>query len=446
MSDPGSALETYLAELRVTSRPHRAAVDLLQQPRSLTELVAATALSRRAVERLVRALDQDGALARDGGPAGADEPDRDDGGRRRESRYVLTDPALAARCAPPPVGAGPDLRGLAARLAPLIAAAPRADRHLDHVAATPESVARRARWMADELYLPGATVVFVGDHDLTSVALGMVAPDVRIVVVDVDDRLLTYVAGLLAGLGVSYGTHHLDLRDRLPTDLVGVADVFVTDPPYTPEGVALFVARGLAMLRPGLHTRGLLAYGYGEQLPTLGLKVQQALLRLEVALVEMVRDFSRYTGAYAVGAASDWYVLAPTPRTARRVAALGGPAADRRIYTHGRQALEASGGGRAPLVEAAGPPPSGPTGVDPDGEIRRVLDRRLAATVRTAAVDALLRAERAAGRRPSRDEVRGAVDSAGLGRADPAGRLGDLSAAQRDDLVAHLAALVRPGP
>lgn len=448
MTDTAPALDAYLAQLGVTSRRHRDALQLLTRPHTLHELVDRTALSRRAVEQLVRALQVDGVLGVPG-PLG----------------YVLDDPDLARRYAAPPVGAGPSLDELTERLAPLVAAVPAPDRHLDHVQATPRSVARRARWMADELYLPGATVAFVGDHDLTSVALAMVAPDVNTVVVDLDARLLDYLAGVLT---VPHRLRHLDLRDPLPGDLLGVADVFVTDPPYTPEGVELFVARGLSILRPGLHTRGLLAYGYGEQLPTLGLKVQQALLGLNVALVEMVRDFGRYDGAYAVGAASDWYVLAPTPRTPLRLARFADRLLDQRIYTHGRQSLESS-----PPDEPTDPspsdhhtPPTGPSssggalGAAADKEAMRrsagatpaggtaalvdsVLSRRAAATLRAAAVDALLKAARAAGLRPSRGDVRDAVEPLWAG-FDPDGRVDGLSVSDRHRLVAALVDLATP--
>ncbi|MCG2801178.1 MAG: bis-aminopropyl spermidine synthase family protein [Cellulomonas sp.] len=431
MTQARQQLQAHLDELSVTSRRHRGVLRLLREPATIADLVDATALSRRAIETLLRLAGPD--LDRVGDTyrlvaAGYDE-------------LALPDDA-------PLAWTGREDPALADRLLPLIAAAPPPVKHLDHVPATPASVARRATWMADELWLPGATVAFIGDHDLTSVALALAVPDVRVVVVDLDTRLLEYLREVLPGAEL----HHLDLRDPLPAPLVGVADAFVTDPPYTPTGAALFVARGLTMLRGGpgaVHRRGLLAYGYGEQLPTLGLKVQRAVQDLEVVFEQVLPRFGRYVGAQAVGSASDWYVLAPTPRTARAVARFTVP--DERIYTHGRQSLEAEPESAASPAAAA----------DPADVLRARLAEHEASTVRAAAVTALAKALRAAGERPSKAQVRdlvaGVLAPAGStvpdGETAPDGdeRLGALDPAARAAVASALVALLppssgRPGP
>ena len=270
-------------------------------------------------------------------------------------------------------------------------------------------------------------------------------------------RLLDLLATHLGALGVEHELHHLDLRDRLPDGLRAVADAFVTDPPYTPNGAALFVARGLAMLRGGVHARGLLAYGYGEELPTLGLKVQRAVQSLEVVFEQVLPRFGRYTGAQAVGSASDWYVLAPTPRTARAVDRFALP--DERIYTHGRQSEEAARAARGTVTDrdggalAADSAPSGPGAAagrpvrQPDGTapapsqvLRAVLAGLDASTVRAAAVTALAKALRATGARPTRAQVREQVEA-----VLPVGgalRLADLDAPSRAELETALLALL----
>lgn len=438
MTQARQQVQAHLDELSVTSRRHRGLLRRLREPATIADLVDATALSRRAVETLLR-------LA---------APDLD---RVGDTYRLVADgyDGLALPDGAPLAWTGREDPDLAERLAPLIAAAPPPVTHLDHVPATPASVARRATWMADELWLPGATIAFVGDHDLTSVALALAVPDVQVVVVDLDTRLLDYLRDVLPGPLL----HHLDLRDPLPAHLAGTVDAFVTDPPYTPTGAALFVARGLAMLRGGpvgtLHRRGLLAYGYGEELPTLGLKVQRAVQDLEVVFEQVLPRFGRYVGAQAVGSASDWYVLAPTPRTARAVARFTVP--DERIYTHGRQSLEAvPGGGVAPGVEAVpasaakgavalGTDPAEVLRADPAEVLRARLAAHEAATVRAAAVTALAKGLRAAGQRPAKAQVRDLV--AGVlahaqGAVDGDQRLGELDDEARAALTAALVGLL----
>jgi hypothetical protein len=234
------------------------------------------------------------------------------------------------------------------RMAELIAGAPAARRGLDHVSATARTAALRALWLDAAFELDGATVLCVGDHDLTSLALHGVNPRARVVVVDVDDGVLGHVEDRSGG---AVRCVWADLRFGLPGTLHAAADLVVTDPPYTPEGVRLFLTRGLQGLRPHDQTRLVMAYGFGEQ-PALGVKVQQAVSGLDLAYEAILPGFNRYDGAQALGSSSDLHVLRPTARSAR-VAASAKSTVELGIYTHGGQSLE--GGADAGLGELAAP-------------------------------------------------------------------------------------------
>ena len=64
---------------------------------------------------------------------------------------------------------------------------------LDHVPATAATVARRALWLDGTFDLAGASVLCVGDHDLTSLALARLVPGVAVTVVDLDERVLAHI-------------------------------------------------------------------------------------------------------------------------------------------------------------------------------------------------------------------------------------------------------------
>jgi Branched-chain polyamine synthase A C-terminal domain len=331
----GDTLLELLAGYGAAGRPVRQAVArLTERPWAPADLVAATGLPRREVEALLRALGDD--LAEAGGAA-AIRPElvpayRDRFGYRQLHRTALDDP-LARLLA--------DRGDLRDRIAHLVAGAPPPLRDLDHVPATPETVARRALWLDGTFDLAGATLLCVGDHDLTGPAAALANPDLAVTVVDIDERLLAYIDTRCAGVRCLYA----DLRAGLPPAALGSADLVFTDPPYTPDGVRLFLARGLQGLRDREHGRVMLAYGYGGQ-PGLGGRVQEAVRGLRVAYEAILPGFNRYRGAQAVGSASDLYVCRPTARTwpaleravVERAAgeALG-------IYTHGPQSVEAGG-------------------------------------------------------------------------------------------------------
>jgi hypothetical protein len=221
----------------------------------------------------------------------------------------------------------------------LVRHAPARRRELDHVAATPETILRRARLLARTYDMAGARVLFLGDHDLTSLALALLVPEARIDVVDVDDGLLEHVERTAAELGRTVTCRFADLRLGLPPSLRETADLAFTDPPYTPDGLRLFAVRACEAARQDERFRLLLCHGHGERQPMLGYQAQSALHDLRLLFEEVRPRFNRYTGAQAIGSASALYTLRPLRTTWRAVERAA--TAPERIYTHGGMAVEA---------------------------------------------------------------------------------------------------------
>src|SRR5205823_13972231 len=116
------------------------------------------------------------------------------------------------------------------------------------------------------------------------------------------------------------------------------ADLVLADPPYTVEGIRLFLGRGLEALRPTGHERIAFCFGTGERHRKKALDVQRVLVNLGLALEAMHPGFNHYAGAEAIGARSDLYLCRPTKRSwpSRR----GRAGKEARIYTRGPSARE----------------------------------------------------------------------------------------------------------
>jgi hypothetical protein len=248
----------------------------------------------------------------------------------------------------------------------LIGGVPAPLKRLDHVQATAGTLVRRVRWLTDTFDLSGRSVLFAGDHDVTSLLLHRVAPDANLTVVDIDERLLSYV-GERSGSGVR--CVYADFRFGLPPALAETADVVVTDPPYTPEGLGLFLTRCLQSLRrDDPAARIVIAYGHSRRRPDLGVAAQREILRQDTVIDAMLPAFNSYDGAQAVGSASDWYSCQATARAFRRLdqaARAGGTTQHgsqaHGIYTHGEQSVESSPRGADSLATVlSGPGLSGP--------------------------------------------------------------------------------------
>ncbi len=317
--------------------------------RTADDLVRATGVARVLVAALVERLVEAGEAVRD--PGG-------DGVRlARPADYA----GAAADSLADPVGHLVAGHGrAAAEIARAVAQGPAADLDLDHVTATAGTALRRALFLDTRFDLAGRTVLCVGDHDLTSVALALVRPDARILVADIDERVLAHIDAVADRLGLDVRTHFADLRLGLPPGLRGAADLVFTDPPYTADGVELFVRRGLEGMADPRRGRVLVAYGVSETTPRLAAATQSRLLRLDLALEALWPDFHRYEGAESIGAASDLYVLRPLTRTPPPA-----PEGGARVYSQGANAKESRGAldgarARAALERAAddaGTPP-----------------------------------------------------------------------------------------
>lgn len=338
VSEPFDAVDHLVGGFGAYARPVRQAIALLTEGNhTLDSLIIATGLPHRTADALLNALGED--LDRRGDVLAVAAE------RRSAYRERFGYEQLRRTAFPDPIGERlASNSSLVAELRRLVAAAPRPLRALDHVPATPETVARRALWLDSTYDLAHARLLCVGDHDLTALAACLVNPALRSTVVDLDERLLEFVDTEANRHGLSITCLYSDLRFGLPTAARGTADLAFTDPPYTPEGVRLFVARGLEGIRDRTNGRVLMAYGFGEHQPALGLKAQQAAQSLHVVYEAIIADFNRYHGAQAIGGASDLYVCRPTARTWK---VLEHVIEKVNIYTHGRQALE---GGRPDLA------------------------------------------------------------------------------------------------
>lgn len=209
-------------------------------------------------------------------------------------------------------------------------------RELDHVVATAETCVRRALFLDSAFDLRQIPLLFLGDHDLTSLAVAFLRPEAQITVVDVDEQVLEVLTGVAAEQQLALLPLFADLRLQLPPTAVGSAAVVFTDPPYTPAGIGLFLERSLEALDRSDFSRILLCYGFNEFSPSLGYKVQAVLHSLRLASEAILPNFNRYEGAEAIGSASALYVCRPTPKSWSASTARSGA----RVYTHGRAAQE----------------------------------------------------------------------------------------------------------
>jgi len=136
-------------------------------------------------------------------------------------------------------------------------------------------------------------IVLIGDDDLVSIALAITGWPRRIVVIDVDERLGAFLERVNREQGFVIEFRPLDIRRPLPPDLTASFDTFVTDPVETVPGFELFLSRAAASLR-GRYAAGYFGLTTLEASLVKWHRLQQLLLRMNLVITDVLRDFSIY--------------------------------------------------------------------------------------------------------------------------------------------------------
>ena len=185
---------------------------------------------------------------------------------------------------------------------------------LDQCHCTPKTKLRRVLALHAAGAIAGRRILLLGDDDLVSVTLfrfvrQLGGPPAELVVVDVDRRVLDFVAAELdeAPFPVQLVEH--DVREPL----AGTFDTVVTDPPYTVAGAELFLRRAAAVLS-GVGSQVFLSFG--SRRPGAQFALQRTIAELGLEIRALTRDFNDYVGAGVLGGTSHLYQLAvPLPAT-----------------------------------------------------------------------------------------------------------------------------------
>ena len=228
-------------------------------------------------------------------------------GRRRFASAIAAVDTACPTCGGRGIALSPAVARLRRGLAAVSdeAPAPRVD--LDQCHSTPKTKLRRVLAMHAADAINGRRILLLGDDDLISIALLRFVRQFggaidHLVVADIDERLLEFIARELDDAPFSFECVRWDLREAR----VGQFDTVVTDPPYTAAGARLFLARAVESLAgPGSQV----FLSFGSRRPGVQADVQRAIVEAGLEIRSLTRDFNDYVGAGVIGGTSHLYHL-----------------------------------------------------------------------------------------------------------------------------------------
>jgi len=189
---------------------------------------------------------------------------------------------------------------------------------LDQSHADFSTVLKKTLYLLKKGDIEGRKIIFLGDDDLISLAIGLTKLAKEITVVDIDQRILDFISKSVKELSISnFNTLLYDIRKPCPNNIINKYDVVIMDPPYTNEGLRLFLKRARQILKSNININGkdYLIIGkkcllsFGNKPPEEMLKLQLSILDHGFIINEMLPDFNHYEGASIIGKFSHLYYL-----------------------------------------------------------------------------------------------------------------------------------------
>jgi len=195
---------------------------------------------------------------------------------------------------------------------------PEPDFALDQSHAISSTVVNRALYLLKKGDIEGRKIVFLGDDDATSLAVGLLELAEEITIIDIDPNVIEFLSESANSLSIkNYNVLTHDLREPSPTRVLNNFDVIIMDPPYTNEGLRLFLKRAKQILKTSLNIEGkkhqvtgkrcLLCFG--NKPPKEMQQIQLSILDHGFIIKEMIPYFNIYKGASILGQFSHLYYL-----------------------------------------------------------------------------------------------------------------------------------------
>ena len=183
---------------------------------------------------------------------------------------------------------------------------------IDQSYTTPETSLSRVLFMNHKFDLTHQNFAFLGDSDLTSIALGMFVPSTcRIVVFDIEPRLKEIIDLANKQLNLTIEFVELDLKEPLPSEFINQFNCVVSDPPYTLNGTTLFVSRGIKLMT--LDDVGAFYLSIPTKAPSEMMQLQKILSEMNCLITDISPKFNKYIGAQKIGGVSALFRLLVVP-------------------------------------------------------------------------------------------------------------------------------------
>ncbi|MBL1223617.1 adenosylmethionine decarboxylase [Enterococcus sp. BWR-S5] len=185
----------------------------------------------------------------------------------------------------------------------------------DQAFATLETIVDRAFLLLTDCTFPKKHILFLGDDDLTSLAVGLLVKKIQRRAIEESIRLTVYElsAGIIdciettaEKLGLVICCEQVDFRQGSCKWFNHQFDSIFVDPPYTLSGLKLFLSRAVSSSKLG---NSKIYLSFGERDPESQLATQHLFSQQNLLIDQIRPKFNHYSGASIINGVSTLYEL-----------------------------------------------------------------------------------------------------------------------------------------
>lgn len=161
----------------------------------------------------------------------------------------------------------------------------------------PRDTIARLAFIYERGDLEDQEIFILGDDDLLSVAIGLTGMAKRVLVVEIDTRITSFIRDFCKDRGITnISIKEYNVLEEIPIEERKRYDVFITDPVETKKGLKLFVGRCIETLK-GKGSSGYIGFTHREASLNKWHNFQRFLIDAGFVITDILRDFSIYPEA-----------------------------------------------------------------------------------------------------------------------------------------------------
>lgn len=170
---------------------------------------------------------------------------------------------------------------------------------------TLETTINRVLYMLSNNDVNNKNIVFLGDDDLTSLALAFYDKSISITVLDVDKRLIDYINKMSKKYELNIKAYTFDVTDTLKDEFRGKFDVVMTDP--TPEALpfTIFMNTCINLLKK----EGIIYTSIYSSAMEKDITLQRIITDMNLYITDIIPNFTEYQSLKGLFSKSDLELL-----------------------------------------------------------------------------------------------------------------------------------------